>query len=46
MEDDEWVSATRNLSLEERRQIAQWLNVKMPIPEMADRLGRPIHDLP
>ncbi len=29
-----------HLSLEERRKIAQWLNAKMPIPEMADRLGR------
>ena len=29
-----------HLSQEERRKIAQWLNAKMPIPEMADRLGR------
>ena len=29
-----------HLSLEERRKIVQWMNGKMPIPEMADRLGR------
>ncbi len=29
-----------HLNLEERRKIAQWLNAKMPVPEMADRLSR------
>lgn len=28
------------LSLEERRKIADWRYAKMPIPEVADRLGR------
>ncbi len=29
-----------HLSLEERRKIAKWRNAKMPVPEIADRLGR------
>ena len=29
-----------HLSLEERRKIAKWLEAKMPIAEIADRLGR------
>ncbi len=29
-----------HLSLEERRKIAKWREAKMPIPEIADRLGR------
>lgn len=27
-----------HLSLEERRKIAKWLEAKMPVPEIADRL--------
>jgi IS30 family transposase len=29
-----------HLSLEERRRIAKWRDAKMPIAEIADRLGR------
>lgn len=29
-----------HLKLEERRKLAKWLEAKMPIPEIADRLGR------
>jgi len=29
-----------HLSLEERRKIAKWREAKMPVPEIADRLGR------
>ncbi len=29
-----------HLSLEERRKIAKWRDARMPIPEIADRLGR------
>ena len=29
-----------HLSLEERRKIAKWREGKMPVPEIADRLGR------
>lgn len=29
-----------HLSLEERRNIAKWREGKMPVPEIADRLGR------
>lgn len=29
-----------HLSLEERRKLAKWREAKMPVPEMADRLGR------
>lgn len=29
-----------HLSLEERRRLAKWREVKMPIPEIVDRLGR------
>ncbi len=30
----------RHLSLEERRKIAKWREAKMPVPEVADQLGR------
>jgi IS30 family transposase len=30
----------RHLKLDERRKLAKWLEAKMPISEMADRLGR------
>lgn len=29
-----------HLSLEERRKLAKWREAKMPVPKMADRLGR------
>ena len=29
-----------HLKLDERRKIAKWLEAKMPIAEIADRLGR------
>lgn len=29
-----------HLSLEERRKLAKWLEARMPVPEIADRLGR------
>jgi|TARA_R110000787_G_scaffold140074_2_gene253684 IS30 family transposase len=29
-----------HLKLDERRKLAKWLEVKMPISEIADRLGR------
>ena len=29
-----------HLSLEERRKIDKWREAKMPVPEIADRLGR------
>jgi len=29
-----------DLNLEERRKIAQWLEARMPVPEIADRLSR------
>ena len=29
-----------HLNLEERRKIAQWLEARMPVPEIADRLSR------
>lgn len=29
-----------HLSVEERRKLAKWRDAKMPIPEIADRLGR------
>jgi IS30 family transposase len=29
-----------HLKLEERRKLAKWLEAKMPISEIADRLGR------
>jgi len=29
-----------HLSLEERRKLAKWREAKMPVPEIADRLGR------
>lgn len=29
-----------HLRLEERRKIAKWREAKMPVPEIADRLGR------
>ena len=33
-------SCCPHLSLDERRKIAKWLEAKMPIAEIADRLGR------
>uniref|UniRef100_UPI002636890E helix-turn-helix domain-containing protein n=1 Tax=uncultured Sulfitobacter sp. TaxID=191468 RepID=UPI002636890E len=33
-------SCYSHLSLDERRKIAKWLEAKMPIAEIADRLGR------
>ena len=29
-----------HLNLEERRKLAKWREAKLPVPEMADRLGR------
>lgn len=29
-----------HLKLDERRKLAKWLEAKMPVPEIADRLGR------
>ncbi|WP_370645763.1 helix-turn-helix domain-containing protein [Ruegeria sp. Ofav3-42] len=33
-------SCCPHLSLEERRKIAKWREAKMPVPEIADRMGR------
>ncbi len=30
----------RHLKLDERRKLAKWLEVRMPVSEIADRLGR------
>ena len=40
MEDDKMGCCYPHLSLEERRKIAKWREAKMPVPEIADRLGR------